>query len=73
MGADPEAEKAAREFIDGALATRERLGYTAKVSRKSYRRAVEQATGVFERFRSSTLKNSRRHSTAPATARRTAH
>jgi hypothetical protein len=73
MSADPEAEKAAKEFIDGALAARERLGYTAKVSKKSYRRAVEQATGVFELLRSSTLKNPRRQSTAPSAARRTAH
>jgi hypothetical protein len=64
MAADPEAKKAAKEFIDSALAARERLGYSAKVSKKSYGRAVEQATGVFERLRVSTVQSSRGHSAA---------
>jgi hypothetical protein len=54
MAADPEVKKAAEEFIDGALAARERLGYSAKISKKAYRRAVKQATDVFERLRGST-------------------
>jgi hypothetical protein len=54
MEADPEVKKAAKEFIDSALAARERLGYSAKISKKAYGRAVEQATHVFERLRGST-------------------
>jgi hypothetical protein len=66
MEADPEVKKAAKEFIDSALAARERLGYSAKVPKKAYGRAVEQATGVFERLRGSTVQSSRDHAAAPA-------
>jgi hypothetical protein len=72
MAADPEVRKAAKEFVDGALAARERLGYSAKVSKKSYGRAVEQATGVFERLRASTVQSSRNHSSAPTRSKRIA-
>ena len=50
MALDPDANKAAKEFIDSALAARGRLGYSVKVSKKSYGRAVAQAKSVFERF-----------------------
>ena len=65
MADDLEAKKAAKAFIDGALAARERLGYSAKVSKKSYGRAVEQATSVFERLRGPTIQSSRDHSPGP--------
>jgi hypothetical protein len=48
---DPDVTKIAKAFIDGALAARERLGYSARVSKKSYRRAVDQAAFVFEDLR----------------------
>jgi hypothetical protein len=48
MAADRRTEKAARNFIDSALAERNRLGYTRKISKKSYGRAVDQAAEVFE-------------------------
>jgi hypothetical protein len=44
---DADVSKTAKEFIDRALAARGRLGYSAKVSKKSYGRAVEQAADVF--------------------------
>jgi hypothetical protein len=50
---DPDASKTAKEFIDRALAARGRLGYSTKVSKKSYGRAVEQAADVFEALRGS--------------------
>jgi hypothetical protein len=50
VGMAADVQKAAKEFIDSALAARARLGYSAKVSKKSYGRAVDQATHVFERF-----------------------
>jgi hypothetical protein len=49
--AEPDAEKAAKEFIDGTLAARAQLGYSAKVSKRSYGRAVKRVAGVFERLR----------------------
>jgi hypothetical protein len=55
MATDPDVREKAKEFIDSALAARERLGYSAKVSKKSYGRAVDRATGVFERLRSTTV------------------
>jgi hypothetical protein len=45
-----DVKKAAKEFIDSALAARARLGDSAKVSKRSYGRAVDQATDVFERL-----------------------
>jgi hypothetical protein len=48
---DPDVNKTAKEFIDRALAARGRLGYSTKVSKKSYGRAVEQAADVFEALR----------------------
>jgi hypothetical protein len=50
MSTDTSAEKVARDFVDGVLAERTRLGYTRKVSKKSYGRAVHQAAGVFSRL-----------------------
>ena len=44
---DPDVSKKAKEFIDRALAARGRLGYSTKVSKKSYGLAVDQAAGVF--------------------------
>lgn len=66
MAADPDVQKAAKEFIDSALAARARLGYSAKVSKRSYRRAVDQATDVFERLQGTTVQRSRDHAWAPA-------
>lgn len=48
--ADPEIEKAAKEYVDKALAERDRLGYSAKVPKKSYGRAVAQAADAFDRL-----------------------
>jgi hypothetical protein len=50
MASDSEVKKVAREYIDSAMAERRRLGYAAKVSRKSYGHAVDQAAGVFEKL-----------------------
>jgi|tagenome__1003787_1003787.scaffolds.fasta_scaffold15179892_2 hypothetical protein len=47
MAARDEFSKAAKEYVDKALAERSRLGYTANVSKKSYSRAVAQAADVF--------------------------
>ena len=66
MAADPDVKKAAKKFIDSALAARARLGYSAKVSKKSYGRAVDQATDVFERLQGTTVQRSRDHAGAPA-------
>jgi hypothetical protein len=49
--AEPDAEKTAKEFIDGSLAARTQLGYSAKVSKRSYGQAVKRVAGVFERLR----------------------
>jgi hypothetical protein len=65
MAADPDVKKAAKEFIDRALAERERLGYSSKVSKKSYGRAVDQATDVFERLQGTTVQSSPNHAAAP--------
>jgi hypothetical protein len=70
MATDPEVKKTAKEFVDRALAARERLGYSAKVSKKSYGRAVDQATGVFERLRETTVGA---HGRSAAPARRPDH
>jgi hypothetical protein len=59
MATDPEVKKTAKDFIDSALAERERLGYSSKVSKKSYGRAVDQATDVFERLQATTVQSSR--------------
>ena len=48
---DADVSKTAKEFIDRALAARGRLGYSAKISKKSYGRAVDQAADVFEALR----------------------
>jgi hypothetical protein len=50
MAVDRSAEQAAKDYVDGALAARRRLGYPAKISKKSYGRAVNQVAGVFERL-----------------------
>lgn len=49
-GGDSEAKKIAKEYIDSALAERRKLGYGARISKKSYGAAVERAAGVFEEF-----------------------
>jgi hypothetical protein len=69
MAADPEVRKMAKDFIDSALAARGRLGYSAKVSKKSYGRAVDQATDVFERLRGTSVQPSGRHSGASPEAK----
>jgi len=51
---DPDVKKTAKEFIDAALAARGRLGYSTKVSRKSYGRAISQAASAFETLRRTT-------------------
>jgi hypothetical protein len=48
---DTDATKTAKAFIDAALAAREHLGYSARVSKKSYGLAVTQAASVFEDLR----------------------
>jgi hypothetical protein len=50
MRTDGRATQAAKEYVDSALAERSRLGYTARISKKSYGRAVTQAAGVFARL-----------------------
>jgi hypothetical protein len=50
MRTDGRATQAAKEYVDSALAERSRLGYTARISKKSYGRAVAQAAGVFARL-----------------------
>jgi hypothetical protein len=47
MTARDDASKAAKEYVDKALAERSRLGYTANVPKKSVSRAVAQAADVF--------------------------
>ena len=47
---DPNVVKMATEFIDRALEARGQLGYSAKVSKKSYGLAVKRAACVFERL-----------------------
>jgi hypothetical protein len=69
MAADPEARKRAKDFIDSALAARGRLGYSAKVSKKSYGRAVDQAADVFERLRGTSVQPSDRRSGASPEAK----
>jgi hypothetical protein len=66
MATDPEMKKTAKDFIDSALAERERLGYSSKISKKSYGRAVDQATHVFERLQATTVQSSRDRAAAPA-------
>jgi hypothetical protein len=66
MATDPEAKKTAEDFIDSALAERERLGYSSKISKKSYRRAVDQATDVFERLQAMTVQSSPDRAAPPA-------
>ena len=46
-----EATKAAKEYVDKALAERNRLGYTKAVPKKSVSRAVAQAADVFTSLR----------------------
>jgi hypothetical protein len=48
---DPDVSKTAKEFIDRALAARGRLGYSTKISKKSYGLAVDQVAGVFQALR----------------------
>jgi hypothetical protein len=50
MAAPDEATKAAKEYVDKALAERSRLGYKAGVPKKSRSRAVAQAADVFDRL-----------------------
>jgi hypothetical protein len=69
MAADPEVRKMAKDFIDSALAARGRLGYSAKISKKSYGRAVDRATDVFERLRGTSVQPSDRHSGASPEAK----
>jgi hypothetical protein len=69
MAADPEVRKTAKDFIDSALAARGRLGYSAKVSKKSYGRAIDQATAVFERWRGTSAAPADRHSGATPQAK----
>lgn len=45
---DADVTKKATEFIDSVFAARGRLGYSTRVSKKSYGRAVSQAACVFE-------------------------
>jgi hypothetical protein len=45
---EADVTKKAQEFIDSALAARGRLGYSTRVSKKSYGRAVSQAALVFQ-------------------------
>jgi hypothetical protein len=45
-----DANKAAKEYVDKALAERSRLGYKAAVPKKSRSRAVAQAADVFGRL-----------------------
>jgi hypothetical protein len=52
----------AKAYIDGALAARGRLGYSARVSKKSYGRAVNRAASVFK-----TLQEVNRERKAPPT------
>lgn len=42
-----DASKAAKEYVDKALAERSKLGYTRGVPKKSVSRAVAQAADVF--------------------------
>jgi hypothetical protein len=50
-----DATKAAKAFIDAALAAREHLGYSARVSKKSYGLAVTRAASVFEDLRTANV------------------
>jgi len=45
-----DANKAAKEYVDKALAERSRLGYTKSVPKKSVSRAVAQTADVFEKL-----------------------
>jgi hypothetical protein len=45
-----DANKAAKEYVDKALAERSRLGYTTGVPKKSVSRAVAQTADVFEKL-----------------------
>jgi hypothetical protein len=47
MAARDEETKAAKEYVDKALAERSRLGYKADVPKKARSRAVAQAADVF--------------------------
>jgi hypothetical protein len=48
---DPNITETAKEFVDRVLAARGQLGYSARVSKKSYGLAVKQAASVFETLR----------------------
>src|SRR5215204_5433532 len=61
---DPDVNKSAEELIGRALAARGRLGYLAKISKKSYGRAVDQAADAFEVLRA-TCVTSRNALTGP--------
>jgi hypothetical protein len=70
MRTDGRATQAAKEYVDSALAERSRLGYTARISKKSYGRAVAQAAGVFARLHEA---NGRAAETASEPDSRTPH
>jgi hypothetical protein len=59
--------------IDSALAARKQLGYSARISKKSYGRAVEQATDIFERLQGTTAQSSRDYAAAPARCSQSGH
>ena len=50
MAGRDDVAKAAKEYVDKALAERGKLGYKANVPKKSYNRAVAQAADVFGRL-----------------------
>jgi hypothetical protein len=52
--AEPEVEQTAKDFVDASLAARRDLGYSTRVSKKSYGRAVERVARVFDRLRQTT-------------------
>ena len=67
MAADPDVKKAAKEFIDGALAARARDSAIRRRSRRS--RMDEPSTrqpDVFERLQGTTVQRSRDHAGALA-------
>jgi hypothetical protein len=51
---EPDANEAAKAYVDTVLAERHRLGYSRKVAKKSYGQAVNRAAGVFEMLRRTT-------------------
>ena len=51
MQGESHVKEAAKAYVDTVLAERDRLGYAAKIPKKSYGRAIDRAAGVFETLR----------------------